>query len=231
VRSGRGGTAAYGDLTEEMPNENGSIYGLTILCPIIDDPHIRISHNLQIRMYLSSLPRHTKSPFAKVSSTHLARLVVMDDVVYVGMPACEEHLKSSYLVFECNLDGDLDTYLKRMAREIPEHVEAVWKHCIGYPGVQDEAAFVAYMKKCQITTTFFFADVNDRTVQQTLRALQSQAALTAFIEANQGKPADELQAAFAEFLKLLGSAAPPEPGTIDMRPGPCYSLQKKAVTA
>ena len=26
--------------------------------------------------------------------THLARLVVMDDVIYVGMPSCEEHLKS-----------------------------------------------------------------------------------------------------------------------------------------
>ena len=42
----------------------------------------------------SLLPRDHRSPFAKISSTHLARLVVMDDVVFVGTPAREEHLKS-----------------------------------------------------------------------------------------------------------------------------------------
>ena len=35
----------------------------------------------------------------------------MDDVVFVGTPAREEHLKSKYLVFETNFDGDLDAYL------------------------------------------------------------------------------------------------------------------------
>ncbi len=74
----------------------------------------------------------------------------MDDVVYVGAPACEEHLKSRYLVFETNFDGDLDTYLTRLATETPEFVDDVWKHCVGYPGVTDVDAFIAYMKKCQI---------------------------------------------------------------------------------
>ena len=46
-----------------------------------------------------------------------------------------------------------------------------------YPGVKDADAFVAYMKKCQVDTTFYFADVNNKTVQQTLRALQAQAAV------------------------------------------------------
>ena len=53
------------------------------------------------------------------------------------------------------------------------------------------------MKKCQIETTFFFADVNDRTVQQTLPALKVQAGVAHFIETNQGKSAAEIQAAFA----------------------------------
>ena len=104
----------------------------------------------------------------------------MDDVVFVGTPAREEHLQSKYLVFETNFDGDLDTYLTRMARETPEEVHAVWKHCVGYPGVQDAAAFAAYMKKCQIETTYFFADVNNKTVQQTLRALRVQSGAGAF---------------------------------------------------
>ena len=195
-----------------MPNKSGHVYGLTILAPIIEDNRIEISNAIALRDYLAGLPKDHTSPFARVSSTHLARLVVMDDVVYVGMPACEEHLKSRYLVFETNFDGDLDEYLTRLAKEVPEFVDAVWKHCVGYPGLADVAAFIAYMKKCQIETTFFFADVNDHTVQENLKALQVQAALAHFIEKNQGLPADELQRAFGELLRSIETAPAPLPG-------------------
>src|ERR1039457_4240087 len=172
-----------------MPNQSGNVYGLTILSPIINGADGDVSHDCAIRDYLAGLPRDHRSLFAKVSSTHLARLVVMDDVVFVGTPARQEHLRSKYLVFETNFDGDLDTYLERMAREAPEEVHAVWQHCVGYPGVKDPAAFAAYMKKCQIETTYFFADVNNKTVQQTLRALKLQSGVAHFIEVTQGRSA------------------------------------------
>lgn len=200
-----------------MPNVSGQVYGLTILSPIVEDEGIDICHALDLRWYLGNLPRDEHSPFARLSSTYLARLVVMDDVVYVGAPACEEHLKSRYLVFETNFDGDLDTYLTRMATETPEFVDSVWKHCVGYPGRSDVGAFISYMKKCQIETTFFFADVNDRTVQQTLRALQTQSALARFIEKHQGKPPAELQREFGVLLHSLAHAPLPAPGQESLR--------------
>ena len=195
-----------------MANQSGQVYGLTLLCPIIEDERLDICHSMELRWYLGHLPRDHKSPFAQISSTYLARLVVMDDVVYVGAPACEEHLKSRYLVFETNFDGDLDTYLTRMARETPEFVDAVWKHCVGYPGIADTAAFLAYMKKCQVPTTFFFADVNNRTVQQSLKALATQSALAHFIEKHQGKPPAEMQREFGALLLSMTHAPLPLPG-------------------
>lgn len=192
-----------------MANQSGKVYGLTILSPIIEDEQLDIGHAMELRWYLGHLPRDHKSPFARISSTYLARLVVMDDVVYVGAPACEEHLKSRYLIFETNFDGDLDTYLTRLARETPEFVDAVWKHCVGYPGLSDIAAFVAYMKKCQIATTFFFADVNDRTVEQSLKALQTQSALAHFIQEHQGKPAADMQREFGALLQSMSHAPSP----------------------
>lgn len=195
-----------------MANKSGQVYRLTVLSPIIEDERLDIGHAMELRWYLGHLPRDRQSPFARISSTYLARLVVMDDVVYVGAPACEEHLKSRYLVFETNFDGDLDTYLTRMARETPEFVDAVWKHCVGYPGISDIAAFVAYMKKCQIKTTFFFADVNNRTVQQTLKALGTQSALARFIEDHQGRPAAEIQREFGALLNAMSGAPLPLPG-------------------
>ncbi len=99
-----------------MANVSGNTYGLTILSPIKEDNRLDICHSMEIRWYLSQLPRDHRSPFAQLSDTYLARLVVMDDVVFVGHPACEEHLKSRYLVFETNFDGDLNHYLTRMAQ-------------------------------------------------------------------------------------------------------------------
>lgn len=202
-----------------MADISGSVYGLTLLSPIKQDEAAETSHNCAIREYLASLPNDENSPFARVSSTHMARLVVMDDVVFVGSPAHEEHLKSQYLILETNFDGDLDTYLGRMAREIGDQVNEVWQHCWGFPGVKDVPKFIAYMKKCHVTTTFYFADVNNHTVQETLVALQWQAAVAHFIERNQSLPAATLQKNFAELMKRLRSAPAPVPGR-DERGGP-----------
>jgi len=210
-----------------MPNQNGTVYGLTILSPIIDDEKATPSHDLQIRRYLAGLPTDERSPFAQGQdshpgtqpSTHLARLVVMDDVIYVGMPACEEHLNSKYLIFESNLDcgpdGDLDGYLRGLAETVQEHLDAIWSHCVGYPGAADIQAFVKYMKACQLTTTFFFAAVNDKTVAESLRALQTQKAVAEFIADHQGMPAAQLQAEFVAFAERLRAAPAPRAGSME----------------
>jgi hypothetical protein len=198
-----------------MANVSGTVYGLTILSPIVDDPNAQISHDCAIRQYLANLPNGHTSPFAQVSSTYMCRLVVMDDVIYVGTPAREEHLSSRYLVFESNFDGDLEPYLMRMATEIPDVMDSVWGHCVGYPGVRDVNAFVAYMKKCQLNTTFYFADVNNHTVQSTLRALKVQASVADFIAKHQGQSPSELQAAFRAFYERVRNIPDEEPGHHD----------------
>jgi hypothetical protein len=197
-----------------MPNQNGSVYGLTILSPIINDEKATPSHDLQIRKYLATLPTGEGSPFALTPGTHLARLVVMDDVIYVGMPACEEHLKSKYLIFESNCDAGLDAYLSGLARSIPQHLDAIWSHCVGYPGAANEAEFVRYMKACQLETTFFFAAVNDKSVEQTLKALQTQRAVADFIATHQGMEPAKLQEEFASFASRLKAMPVPRPGSM-----------------
>ena len=196
-----------------MPNQNGTIYGLTILSPIINDEKATPSHDLQIRSYLASMPVGEDSPFALAPGTHLARLVVMDDVVFVGAPSIEEHLQSKYLVFESNCDGDLDGYLSGLAAAAPQDLDAIWSHCVGYPGAARPQAFVDYMKACQIETTFFFAAVNNKSVPETLRALQTQRALADFIASHQGMEPARLQAEFVHFATRLRSAPLPKPGS------------------
>jgi hypothetical protein len=206
-----------------MPNQNGSVYGLTILSPIIDDDKATPSHDLQIRRYLATLHTDERSPFAlgqgSHPGTHLARLAVMDDVIYVGMPACEEHLNSKYLILEanvdCGLNGDLDAYLRGLAETAAEYLDAIWSHCVGYPGARDVGAFVSYMKACQIETTFFFAAVNDKTVPETLRALQTQKAVAEFITDHQGMEPARLQAEFVAFAARVNAAPTPRAGAME----------------
>jgi hypothetical protein len=197
-----------------MPNQNGSVYGLTILSPIIDDDKATPSHDLQIREYLAKLSTREDSPFALAPGTHLARLVVMDDVIYVGMPACEEHLQSKYLVFESNCDGDLDSYLAGLAANVSNHLDAIWGHCVGYPGAANKQAFIAYMKACQIETTFYFAAVNDKSVSETLKALRTQSAVADFIADHQGVDAATLQREFIKFAAHLKTLPIPKPGSM-----------------
>lgn len=136
----------------------------------------------------------------------------MDDVIYVGAPACEEHLRSKYLVFESNCDGDLETYLRGLAASVPEQLDAIWSHCVGYPGAANPQAFVDYMKACQIETTFFFVAVNDKSVPETLSALQTQRAVADFIACHQGIDPEKLQRDFTKFMDTLKSAPVPRPG-------------------
>jgi hypothetical protein len=194
-----------------MANQSGRVYGLTLLCPIIDDERAIPSHDLQIRYHLSKLPLGSDSPFAVAPGTHLARLVVLDDVIYVGMPTCEEHLNSKYLVFECNCDGNRDSYLSGLLEHIPTELDAIWKHCTGFPGTADRTAFLRYMKSCQVDTTFFFAPVNDKNVTQTLSALQTQRAVAAFIATHQRCSHSDLQNDFNVFIDRLRKAPPPLP--------------------
>jgi hypothetical protein len=201
-----------------MANLNGEMYGLTVLSPIIGDQNDGHSHYASIREYLARMPNGPASPLAKVESTHFARWVVVDDLTYLGKPAKLDHLKSRYLMFTSNFYGKLETYLQSLVREIPDVVEALWSHCAGYTGLAD---FSAYIGKCQIETTFYFADVNDRTVSQILKALQLQGGLAAFIEESQGKPPEELKASFEEFFSQLKASPPPRPGD----PGP-YHIHK-----
>jgi len=195
-----------------MPNQNGKRYGLTILSPIIDDDTVTPSHDLQIRYYLANLPADGRSPFARAPGTHLARLVVLDEVIYVGMPSCEEHLKSKYLIFESNCDGDLTKYLGGLATHAAAEFDAVWSHCVGYPGAKNVDAFINYMKSCQIETTFYFAAVNDRSLPETLAALQTQRAVSDFIATHQGMEPEKLQREFVTFYKALKSKPIPSPG-------------------
>ncbi len=198
-----------------MANRNGTAYDLTLLCPIIADGDRGQSPVGGLRDYLRRLPRGTESPFCKVTATHLARLSIIDDIYFQGTTAREDHLHSKYLWFNTNFDGDPVSYLDSMFDAMPREIGEIWKCCVGFPGVAaGREKWKHYMFRCQIDTTFFFAAVNDMSVDEMLRGLMLKQEFSVFVAANQGVAAERLQQNFLAFMEDFKKAPTPQRGSV-----------------
>lgn len=199
-----------------MQNKSGQAYGLTVLSPILRAPDRGPSHAAQVRAALAGFGTGAESPLAKVGTTHMARLAVIDDVFYQAHPAAPDHLRSKYLFFSSNFDGELAPWLELMRTRIPDEVDRVWGHCVGWPGTGDAAAFRDYFERCEVGNAIFFADYPDATVDDVLRALALQRAFVDFVVESQGRPPAELKRAFEEFMSEMESAPVPGRGSPDV---------------
>ena len=160
-----------------MPNTSGHAYGLTIFCPIKErtpEGQCAIFYTRDILQNLSSDQDEDfkASPLAAVPNTYMARFLILDEALFQGYPYHEDQLQSSYLVFTANFHGALDSYLQGMYHSMKEQIFAIWKYCYGFENVQQseasgagEAAFVRFIKKCQVKTTFFFNGSTDDSLE------------------------------------------------------------------
>jgi hypothetical protein len=217
-------------------NTSGNAYGLTVLSPIKNGSYNDVSHATLTRNRLQNLPLHTKSPMAKVPNTYLCRFYVLDDVFYQGKPAIEEHLKSKYIVFSSNFHGDRDEYLTQMWLTAEQEVRHIWQFCYGFDEVNDAAAFVEYIKKCQVKTTLFFNGSTDDSLAEQLKGLYLKQELSKFVFENQSVPAEALQKNFKEFIQrtepknLAGPTWVPGAATLEDLEGDDPSVKEKPVT-
>jgi len=184
-----------------MANKNGNAYGLTVLSPIINGSQDNESFSAIVRDRLQNLPLGEYSPLAKSPNTYLCRFYVLNDVFYQGYPAKEEHLKSKYLVFSSNFYGDRDVYLQGMWANCHDFIKQIWGLCVGFKQVNDARAFIEYITRCQINNNLFFNGSNDESLAEQLKGLYLKQELSKFVFAHQGKPAAELQQAFATLIE------------------------------
>ena len=191
-----------------MGNTSDNAYALAVLFPILPgfppgagDGAGGQTHTTLLRNLLQTLHVNEKSNMAKVPNTYLCRFWVLSDIPFQGSPAFLEHLKSDYLVLSANFHGELEPYLQGVWSALREDVLAILAHCVAHESVRDEASFIAYVKKCQVTTTFFFNGSTGEPLAEQLKNLYLKQEFSAFAFDNQGKSAAELQQAFLEFVK------------------------------
>jgi len=183
-----------------MPNISGKAYALTTLCPIKNGQQGGVSNGCLTRQKLQELPDNQYSPMAKVANTYLARFYVLDNAIFQSYPNSLDTLQSKYLVFTSNFHGDLDTYLTGMWNNIASTINDLWAECVGFEKVNSAASFVAYIKKCQVYTTFFFNGSTDDSLPEQLKSLFLKQEFSKFVFKHQGVPAKQLLADFKAFI-------------------------------
>ncbi|HXB16011.1 MAG TPA: hypothetical protein VNV44_09750 [Solirubrobacteraceae bacterium] len=174
-------------------NTCGQAYALSVLTPIRDGEEAAL-----VRC-LNALQEGPGSPLAKVPGTHIARWVVIGDVVYEGeRQRRADHLSAGRLLFTSNFDGPLAPYLQGLRTSLGEVADRIWGHCSGYPGRADAEAFAAYLCSHQLECSLFFAAYGGRTVEQVERSLATRRNVIDFALRAQRMGAAELQSAFRE---------------------------------
>jgi hypothetical protein len=174
------------------PNIAGQAYALTVVTPIIP------SHEERLRNHLEQLSPGRRSPLASLPATHFARWVVFARPAHDGHHETNRP-RSYHLLFDSCLDGDRDEYLEAMRTVIGDDVDAVWSHCIGYPGATDATAFATYFHNHQIDASLFLAAYPQATVADVRTSLELRRQLIDFAVMTQGFDAPSLLAAYRDF--------------------------------
>lgn len=190
-----------------MPNRSGKAYGLTALIPIRQGGDER-AWSARTREVLNGWGQADASPLARVPNTYLCRFFVLDDVFFQGAWNAEDHLESAYLVFETNFHGEPDAYLEGMWRCAGDAIGELFRHCVAFDAVDNEAHFVEYLRKCQVGNIFYFDGSTDESLVEQLKGLYLKQEFTRFVHANQGVAPAELQQRFAEFLETVDLDSP-----------------------
>jgi hypothetical protein len=189
-----------------MANQNGEKYGFTGLFPI------NAGQTAALRTHLRTLDNDPLgSPLSEVSIVHMARFVVIDRLTYQGIPAKVDTLKSTYLLFACDFDGfSIDVLIGKMLKHIPDELETIWQHCIGFPGITSSDNLAAYFEQCQVTTNLLLADQPDATVNDILKGLTYRRRLVEFIKHVQDTQPDPatLQGDFERMWQSLQEVRP-----------------------
>jgi hypothetical protein len=173
-------------------NVAGATYSLIVLTPI------RPGQEGALRAYLDALPRDD-SPFARLRRTHMARLLIVDDMpAPPGRPDLADPLDGPYLLFTSNFDGDLDSYLGELADVLAPEAPEIWGRCIGCPDPPEGAALKAYVGRNQIDSGFAFAAYANASVAQVRSALDKRERLADFVVRAQDMTSAQRRKAFLE---------------------------------
>lgn len=134
----------------------------------------------ELHDHLRSLPPDEKSPFARLDSVHLARLVLVGGPN--GVPGRRRRpLARRHLLFSVVANRPPEAFFEELRSTCGADADRIWGCCNCYPGAGAATAFVDYMETHRLPaqqTYFAFPDATVSQIESAL-ALRKQHALFA----------------------------------------------------
>jgi hypothetical protein len=146
--------------------------GLAALLPV------REGRRDELADAIAALPAGPDSPFARIGSTHFARLVLLDGFpgrdggTLPGMPAC--------LFFGAEFDIPEAGYLEALCTLMPDEADAVFGTCAGYPGASVPPLVGEWMLRHRIKAGFSVVGNPQASVRQVLDSLRLREQIVGF---------------------------------------------------
>jgi len=175
---------------------SGQAHTLTVLAPV--DP----ARASDLAAALDALPGGDESPLARVHGTHLARWVVLDQLIYQGPPQKRDTWRAPRLLFTTNFDSPRDVYLDALRTGLEADGDRIFGHCEQYPGSTNAQAWKDWLLERGVPSALFFAAYGDQTVAEVHANLDLRARLIAFALEGQGLDPATLQSRFNEAFPL-----------------------------
>lgn len=163
---------------------------------------IELGQEGRLRRYLDGIwvTPERPSPFARLDSVHMARLVVVGQVKpYAGIRPPKRPLSMRYLLFSVVANRAPDRFFEELCNACGREADRIWGHCVGYPGYANVDDFGHYMRRHLLPAQQQFKSF-DATPGQIKEALELRARHAKFaIAAQQIKTPAALQRRFLQW--------------------------------
>jgi hypothetical protein len=163
----------------------GQMTGLNVAAPL------RVGADGDVREAIEAIRDDAGSPFARLGTVHFARWVLIEQ-------APREDVTT--LWFSATFDGTRERFISGLARHMPDELDAVFAHCVDWPGARERDAFERWVLARRVAVTYFLSAYPDATLPQITRALARRRALAELAVDARGMNGAQLRAAFAERL-------------------------------
>jgi hypothetical protein len=138
--------------------------GLAALLPVLE------GRETELRKALEAMPTGRASPFARIGSTHFARLVLLEEFPgrngkpLTDVPAC--------VFFAAESDIPVAGYLEALCTLLPHDVDGIFERCVGCPGTSAPALFADWMLRHRVGAGFSLHANPEASVRQVVESLR-----------------------------------------------------------
>lgn len=168
-----------------------------------EDPEQR---EADIRSALAAM-QGQESIFAQCDMAHMVRLQVIDQIKPAMGGAVQHPLKTKYLLFCADIDGELPDFLDALYGSQPDVVHKLWGRCLGYPQYEGAVFFRRYIERCLVGKPLSFCAFPGSTVQDIKRLISLQKEISGFAARVQGAPVNVLRQAWRDLQPQIAPSS------------------------